>query len=44
MEIRYPEYFWVKATMVILFACGLTSVDVKKYQQLVQLMCRRMVP
>jgi hypothetical protein len=33
MEIRCPEYFWVKATTIIPYACGLTSVDVKKYQQ-----------
>ena len=33
MEIRYPEYFWVKATMVIPYTCGLNYVDVKKYQQ-----------
>jgi hypothetical protein len=33
MEIWYPEYFWVKATMVISYAYGLTSVDIKKYQQ-----------
>jgi hypothetical protein len=33
VEIRYPEYFRVKATTVILYACGLISVDVKKYQQ-----------
>ena len=33
MKIRYPEYFQVKATTVIPYTCGLTSVDVKKYQQ-----------
>jgi hypothetical protein len=35
MEIQYPEYFRVKAIMVILFICGLTSVDIKKYQHLI---------
>jgi hypothetical protein len=27
-----PKYFWLKATMVIPYACRLTSVDVWKYQ------------
>ena len=36
MEIQYPEYFRVKATTVIPYACGLTSIDVKKYQHLQQ--------
>jgi hypothetical protein len=33
IEIRYPKYFRVKATMVVPYACGLIYVDVKKYQQ-----------
>jgi hypothetical protein len=33
MEIQNPEYFLMKATMVISYARGLTSIDVKKYQQ-----------
>ena len=32
MEIRYPKYFLVKATMVPPYACGFISIDVKKYQ------------
>jgi hypothetical protein len=42
MEIRYLEYFWVKATIVIPYACGLTSVDVEKYQQPFWRRCRGM--
>jgi len=29
VEIQYPEYFRVKATTVIPYTCGLTSVDIK---------------
>jgi hypothetical protein len=32
MEIWYPEYHLVKATMVISYACGFISVNIKKYQ------------
>ena len=32
MEIQYPKYFWVKATMVTPYACGFISIDVKKYK------------
>jgi hypothetical protein len=37
MEIWYPEYHRVKATMVIYvnkwkYACGFISVNIKKYQ------------
>jgi hypothetical protein len=34
MKIQRPEYFWMKATIVIPYACELTSIDVKKYQQI----------
>jgi hypothetical protein len=33
MELRYPKYFRVKATTVTSYAYGLTSIDIKKYQQ-----------